>query len=73
MSKRARYTGNPPGVWVEWPAGEVYVPEENRVFVEPNHLLPDEVPAKVRDELLKGDDFSEVEQSAPTSSAKEDK
>lgn len=62
MSRRARYTGNPPGREIAWPPGEVY--PEKVWFVEPNHLVPDDVPAKLRDELLKSDDFSEVEEQS---------
>jgi hypothetical protein len=62
MSKRARYTGNPPGRTITWPPGAVY--PEQEWFIEPNHLLPDDAPAKLRDELIANDpDFSEVEQT----------
>jgi hypothetical protein len=64
MSKRARYTGNPPGRDIYWPPGAVQ--PEKHWFVEPNHWLPEDVPAKLRDELLATDDFSEVEESTPT-------
>jgi hypothetical protein len=60
VSKRARYTGNPPGREIYWPPGAV-VPEKSW-FIEPGKWLPEDVPAKLRDELLQTDDFTEVEQ-----------
>jgi hypothetical protein len=64
MSKRARYTGNPPGRVIAWPPGEVH--PEKTWFVQPNHWLPEDVPAKLRDELLATPDFTEVEESTPS-------
>ncbi len=61
MSKRVRYTGSPPGREIAWPPGAVY--PEKTWFVETNHMLPDDIPAKLRDELLRSEDFSEVEHS----------
>ena len=69
-TKRARYTGNPPGRHIAWPPGEVF--PEKVWFVESNHLLPDDVPAKLREELLQTPDFSEVEQSTEKASASKD-
>jgi hypothetical protein len=70
MSKRARYTGNPPGREIAWPPGAVN--PEKTWFVEPGKWLPEDVPAALRDELLQTPDFAEVEQDTK-SSAKGDK
>jgi hypothetical protein len=64
MSKRVRYTGNPPGREIYWPPGAVH--PEKSWFVAPNHLLPEDVPAKLRDELAATEDFNEVEESTPS-------
>lgn len=71
MTKRARYTGNAPGVRITWPPGAVY--PEQEWYVEPGHWLPDDAPAKLRDELVKGPDWSEVEQTTPAASSSSDK
>lgn len=71
MSKRARNIGSE-AVRVAWPAGAV-IPEGTAI-VEPNHLLPDDVPAAVRDELAKHSAyFAEVQESAkPDTSAQDE-
>jgi hypothetical protein len=69
MSKRVRYTGNPPGRLIAWPPGAV--DPEKTWFVQTNHLLPEDVPAKLRDELAATEDFHEVEES--TTKSKGDK
>jgi len=66
MSKRARYTGNGPTT-VHWPAGEVY--PTYTATIEPNHELPADAPAALRDELLKRDDFTEVNRAEGGSSS----
>lgn len=70
MSKRARYDG---------PHSEVLVFDgQNDVYAQPvakvkrGGLLPQDVPARVRDELLAGDDWSEVQHSTTSSSTKTD-
>jgi hypothetical protein len=63
MSKRARYTGPFDEVRIGWPPGETRPSEQQTWIVERNKWLPDDVPAKLRDELLKSDDWSPVEQS----------
>jgi len=60
MPKRARYDGGSP-VRVTHPPGAVY-PDKEWV-VEPGHLLPDDAPASLRDELTSRDDWTEVEQA----------
>lgn len=65
MSKRARYDGPNP-VLVDLNEGDV-TKAPNFVQVEPGHLLPADVPAKIRDDLLKGDDWTEV--SGPSTSS----
>jgi hypothetical protein len=68
MTKRARYTGSE-AVKVAWPPGHVY--PEQEWTVEPNHWLPEDAPAALRDELLGRDNWTEVEQqAAPASSSK---
>ena len=62
MSKRARYDGPWPKARVTWPPGET-APEQEWL-VEPGHLLPADAPAKLRDELVRGDDWTEVEHSS---------
>lgn len=66
MSKRARYTGPFPEVVATWPPGAI-APEQQWV-VQQNHLLPDDAPAALRDELGHADnpDWSLVEQTAAT-------
>lgn len=68
-TKRARYVGPFDEVVVAWPPGEPY--NQQTVTVKNGHWLPADVPASVRDELLAGPDWSEVEQS--TSDSKEKK
>lgn len=76
MSKRARYDG-PGKVFVSLDEGDVnkFRPNEkdpkraNGVYVENGQLLPEEtpagdnIPAKIRDDLLNTPDWSEVKQS----------
>ncbi len=69
MSKRARFTGSE-AIRVTWPPGQV-TPDQEWI-VEPNHLLPDDAPAAMRDELLKRDNWSEVKQSTSTPSKSEE-
>jgi hypothetical protein len=60
MAKRARYDGPSPVVYVD------YLDDDNgpqQIAVERGHLLPAEVPAKVRDSLLEQDTWSSVDQS----------
>jgi hypothetical protein len=61
VSKRVRYDGPFQSVNIGWPPGQV--PAEQTWNVEQNHLLPDDAPAKLRDELAKREDFTEVEQA----------
>jgi hypothetical protein len=71
MSKsRVRYVGPFEKVNIGWPPGQV--PSEQTWTVEQNHLVPDDVPAKLRDELLQRDDFSEVEHAETTASKKKE-
>lgn len=73
MSKsRARYTGPFSEVVVQWPPGETRPSESQSWTVQQNHWLPDDAPAKLRDELLQGPDWSEVEQPTDTSTKKKD-
>jgi hypothetical protein len=69
-TKRARYTGPYDEVTIQWPPGEI-VPEKTWT-VKQNHWLPDDAPAKLRDELLQSDDWSEIEQPADIGKKKED-
>lgn len=66
-TKRARNAGNEP-LKVTWPPGAVY-PEYEEV-VEAGHWLSDDAPAKLRDALLKRDDFTEVNQSETPKASK---
>ena len=75
MSKsRARYAGPFNEVVVQWPPGETRPSETQSWTVKQNHWLPDDAPAKLRDELLASADWSEVEQqpAVASSSKKED-
>jgi hypothetical protein len=65
MSKRVRYTGASKAV-VTWPPGAVY--PEQTWEVEPDHWLPDDVPAALRDELAERDDWAVVQQQTSSSS-----
>ena len=58
MSKRARYDGPNP-VYVIPDEGDLSRSVEP-ILVEPGHLLPADVPAKVRDDLLRSADWTEV-------------
>jgi hypothetical protein len=67
MPKRARYTGAGPVV-VTWPPGEVY--PEKTWSIEPNHWLPEDAPAALRDHLVANHpDFAGVDQSDSQSSS----
>lgn len=66
MTKRARFDGPEPSVQV-YPAGDVYA--QPLATVERGHLLPEDVPAAVRDELLARDNWTEVD--GPTSTSKD--
>ena len=68
MPKRARWDGTSP-VRVTYPPGAVH--PEKEWIVEPNHLLPDDAPATVRDELTSRPDWTEVDQAAPKTTAKD--
>lgn len=72
MSKRARYDGAHEAVDVHYPP-DAPIDQQESVTVKRGGLLPDEVPAKVRDELLQREDWSEVNQatSPPAKSEKE--
>lgn len=70
MSKRARYVGPFPEVELRWPPGETV--GEQTWTVRQNHWLPDDAPAKLRDELLRSDDWSEVEQQQPAATSAKD-
>lgn len=70
MSKRARYVGPFDEVNIGWPPGAVY--PEKKWTVKQGHWLPEDAPAKLRDELLRSEDWSEVEQQADTSSKKKE-
>jgi hypothetical protein len=65
--KKARYDGAHEAVVVTWPPGAAY--PEQTWLVQRGHQLPQDAPAPLRDELLAGPDWNEVEQ--PT--AKTDK
>ena len=69
MSKRARYVGPFDEVKIGWPPGEIH--PQQTWLVKNNHWLPDDAPAALRDELLAGEDWSEVEQPAPTTKKKD--
>lgn len=66
MAKRAKN---------DHPSGRVVSYEDadgitRSVVVESGHLLPDSVPAKVRDDLLEQDGWSEINQSSGQSAGK---
>ena len=63
MSKRARFDGPYESVTILWPPGAVN--PENTWTVERGHYLPDDAPAKLRDELTAGSDWTEVDYSPP--------
>jgi hypothetical protein len=65
MSKRVRYTGASKVV-VAWPPGVVY--PEKTWEIEPDHWLPDDAPAALRDELAEHEDWSVVQQSTTSAS-----
>jgi hypothetical protein len=70
MPKRARYTGAGPVV-VTWPPGHVY--PEYSATVEPNHWLPEDAPAALRDELIKThEEFESVDTTAASSPKKDE-
>jgi hypothetical protein len=69
MSKRARYDGPHEEVFVFDPEADVYAPPIDRVTR--GGLLSADAPARVRDELTKGDDWTEVQHST-ASTAKTD-
>ena len=62
MSKRARWDGPGP-VHVYDPEASVYDPP--LATVEPGHHLPDDVPARIRKELVARDNWTEVEYTPP--------
>jgi hypothetical protein len=70
-TKRARYDG-PATTTVFWPPGETRPSQQQKWTVEPGHWLPDDAPAKLRDELLQSDDWTEIEQSSAPAKKKED-
>lgn len=59
MSKRARYDGPHESVLVYDSEGSVYDPPIAEV--KRGGLLPADAPARVRDDLTSGDDWTEVE------------
>jgi hypothetical protein len=75
MTKRARWDG-PHAINVFAPE-DTFLQNPIAVGLEPGQLLPTEdssgepVPAKFRDELLKSDDWSEVNQADQTKSDKD--
>lgn len=62
MSKRARWDGAEP-VHVFDPQGSVY--DAPIATVEPGHYLPEDVPARIRDELVARDTWTEVDYTPP--------
>lgn len=62
MAKRARYDGPWAKTRVSWPPGET-IPEYE-ALIEKGHLLPADAPAKLRDSLVAGDDWTEVEHAS---------
>lgn len=70
MSKRARWNGSEP-IRVFDPEASVYDPPIDEVV--PGGLLSADAPARIRDELLQRDDWSEVNQSEQSSSKSSDK
>jgi hypothetical protein len=69
MSKRVRYDGAGE-VIVAWPPGAVY--PEKTWTVAPNHWLPDDAPAALRDELADRDDWTVIDAPATTSKGGDD-
>lgn len=68
MAKRARYTGHRgPQISIEYQTDE----GPKQLWVEAGHLLPDDVPASVRDDLLGSDDWTLVDQSTGPKNDKE--
>lgn len=65
--KRARYDGPSMAVEVQIPRSgdEAEFYSADSVIVPRGHLLPDDVPAKIRDELLERPDWAEVDQKPP--------
>jgi hypothetical protein len=72
MSKRARYDGPYPAVKVTWPPGRTDVGSEDykEWVVEVGHQLPEDAPAKLRDELTATDYWTEVDQASSKSEGK---
>ena len=64
MSKRARYDGPHDEVLVDLSEGDINRIGVDYVTVKRGGLLPAEVPAKIRDELLSNPDWSPVEQAS---------
>lgn len=64
MSKRARYDGPYQEVAVFDPEADVYAPPVDKV--KQGGLLSKEVSAKVRDSLLEGAEWTEVEDPGPS-------
>jgi hypothetical protein len=64
VTRRARYTGPYEKVDIFDSNAEEGVYAPKLATVERGHLLPADVPARIRDELLAGEDWSEVEQSS---------
>lgn len=62
--KRARFDGPDRAVRIHYPP-DAPIYDQQSVVVEQGHQLPDEVPASVRDELLKRDNWSEVDYTPP--------
>lgn len=69
MSKRARWDGADT-VLVFDPQGSVY--DAPIAAVEPGHHLPDEVPARIRDELLGRDQWTEIDYTPPGAKKKDE-
>jgi hypothetical protein len=60
--KRARWDGAEP-VLVFDPQGTVY--DSPIAQVEPGHHLPEQVPARIRDELTARDNWTEIDYTPP--------
>lgn len=72
MTKRARYDGPHTEVAVFDPQAEDGVFAGPVAIVQKGHWLPDDVPARIRDELLAGEDWSEVNQPDQTAKKADD-
>lgn len=69
MAKRARFDGPEPSLTV-YPPGDPYA--QPLAVVEKGHLLPEDVPAAIRDELLARDNWTEVQGPSASSDKKKE-